>query len=249
MNYQEDLAERSYAEVREAANTVTDSEGYAATTAYDAFDRPTSVTYPDSTTDLTTYKNLDVVKTTDRQGRSTTRTYDAIRELLSTTDPQGRTTSYTWCTCGGLATLTDASNHTTTWGLDIQGRVTSKTYADSSVISYAYETNESRLHTMTDANGSVATYSYNVDNTLNTVSYAPGTGIAATPGVGFTYDTVYNRVTAMVEGTGGTGAARSARVVRQSRPIATSVCTSAWESSRDFGVARVRVDKGCMSPF
>jgi RHS repeat-associated protein len=186
-------------------HTVTDSEGYTVTTSYDNLDRPTTVTYPDSTTDLTAYRNLDVASTTDRQGHSTTRTYDAIRELLSTTDPQGRTTSYTWCTCGGLATLTDPNGKVTTWNLDIQGRVTGKVYADSSTITYAYAANTSRLYTMTDANGSVATYTYNLDNTLNTVAYAPGTGIAATPGVGFTYDTVYNRVTAMVEGTGGTG--------------------------------------------
>ena len=198
-------ATTSYTYSNGCVHTVTDSEGYVITTAYDAFDRPTTVTYPDSTTDVTTYKNLDVVKTTDRQGRSTTKTYDAIRELLSTTDPQGRTTSYTWCTCGGLSTLTDANGKVTTWNLDIQGRVTSKVYADSSTITYAYAANTSRLYTMTDANGNVATYTYNLDNTLNTVSYSPGTGIAATPGVGFVYDTVYNRVLQMVEGTGGTG--------------------------------------------
>ena len=104
--------------------------------------------------------------TIDRQGRVTRNTYDAIRELLSTTDPLNRTTQYSWCTCGGLSTLTDARSNVTTWGLDLQGRVTSKTYADGSAISYSYETNMSRLHSMTDANGNKATYSYNNDNHL-----------------------------------------------------------------------------------
>jgi YD repeat-containing protein len=150
------------------------------------------------------YRKLDVDHTIDRQGRVTSNTYDAIRELLSTTDPLGRTTKYSWCTCGGLSTLTDANGNVTTWGLDEQGRVTSKTYADSSAINYVYESNLSRLHTMTDARGSVATYSYNADNTLAGTVYSPGTGVATTPNVSFTYDSVYNRVLTMADGTGTT---------------------------------------------
>lgn len=185
-------------------STVTDSEGYVVTTAYDNLDRPVTVTYPDSTTDQTVYKALDVIKTTDRQGRSTRNRYDAIRELLQTTDPLGRTTKYSWCTCGGLSTLTDANGNVTTWGLDLQGRVTGKTYADSSAIAYTYETNTSRLHQMTDAVGNVAVYAYNTDNTLSGTTYTPASGVASTPNVSFTYDTPYNRVLTMVDGTGTT---------------------------------------------
>jgi len=145
--------------------TVTDSEGYVLTMAYDNLDRPVSTTYPgtptttpvDTKTDITVYNKLDVAQTVDRQGRTSYRYYDAIRELVQTTDPLGRGTWYTWCSCGGLSTLTDANGKVTTWGLDRQGRVTSKTYADTSAISYVYETNTSRLHTMTDAKGNVAT--------------------------------------------------------------------------------------------
>jgi len=188
----------------ERTHTVTDSEGYTLTMVYDNLDRPASTTYPDGTTDQTFYNKLDVDHMIDRQGRVTKNTYDAIRELLSTTDPMGRTTQYSWCTCGGLSTLTDANGNVTTWGLDLQGRVTSKTYADASAINYVYETNTSRLHTMTDAVGNVATYSYNVDNTLSGTTYAPATGVATTPNVSFSYDSVYNRVTGMTDGTGTT---------------------------------------------
>ncbi len=57
-------------------HTVTDSEGYVVTTAYDNLDRPTTVTYPgtptgaDTKTDVTVYHNLDVAQTIDRQGRT-----------------------------------------------------------------------------------------------------------------------------------------------------------------------------------
>jgi RHS repeat-associated protein len=185
-------------------HTITDSEGYVLTMTYDASDRPTLTTYPDGTTDQTVYKNLDVDHTIDRQGRVTSYQYDPIRELLQTTDPLGRTTKYTWCTCGGLSTLTDANGNVTTWNLDIMGRVTGKVYADSSQITYTYESSTSRLHGMTDAVGNSSVYSYNLDNTLNGTTYTPASGVAATPNVSFTYDPVYNRVTGMTDGTGTT---------------------------------------------
>jgi RHS repeat-associated protein len=219
-------------------HTVTDSEGYTVTTAYDNFDRPTVTTYPDGTTDQTFYKNLDVAEQIDRQGRTTTNQYDPIRELLQTTDPLGRTTKYTWCTCGGLSTLTDANGNVTTWGLDMQGRVTGKTYADGSQTTYVYESNEGRLHRMTDAMGNNAVYSYNLDNTLGGTAYTPASGVATTPNVSFTYDPVYNRVTGMTDGTGTTGYSYNAitgsvttgagRLAGVSVPIAGSTATIAY---------------------
>ncbi len=184
--------------------SVTDSEGYVIKTAYDNIDRPTLTTYPDGTTDQIFYKNLDVDHSIDRQLRVTSNTYDAIRELLTTTDPLGRTVKYSWCTCGGLSTLTDANGNVTTWNLDLQGRVTGKVYADSSQITYTYENNLSRLHAMTDANGNGATYAYNIDNTLAGTAYTSGPASSSTPNVSFTYDTPYNRVLTMVDGTGKT---------------------------------------------
>jgi RHS repeat-associated protein len=216
--------------------TVTDSEGYVITNAYDAADRPTVTTYPDGTTDQTIYKNLDVAKTIDRQGRAAYNYYDAIRELIQTTDSLGRTTKYTWCTCGGLSTLTDANGHVTTWNLDIMGRVTGKVYADASAIGYTYETNTSRLHQMTDARGNVAVYSYNVDNTLSGTAYTPASGVSSTPNVSFTYDTPYNRVLTMADGTGTTtysyhpinAALGAGRLASVSVPIAGSPAIIAY---------------------
>jgi len=187
------------------------SNPYTLNFAYDYLDRQTTTTYPDSTTDQTVYGTptsawpLDVDHVIDRQGRTTNFTYDAIREKLTATDPKSQVTTYTWCTCGGLASLKDANNHTTTWSRDLQGRATAKIYADSTQITYNYEAATSRLASMGDANGNSAAYTYNLDNTLASTAYTSGTGISATPSVSFTYDTAYNRVLQMVEGTGGTG--------------------------------------------
>ena len=214
-------------------DTITDSEGYVVHQSYDNLDRLTAITYPDSTSDQTVYNRLDVARKIDRQGRITMNQYDAIGELLQTTDPLGRTTKYTWCTCGGLATLTDANGNVTTWSLDLQGRATAKTYADTSAISYAYESNTSRLHAMTDARSNTATYAYNLDNTLASTTWTPTA--SPDPSVSFGYDTVYNRVTSMTDSTGTTtygynpitstatlGAGRLASV---SVPIASSTAT------------------------
>lgn len=181
------------------------------------------------------YVNLDVARQIDRQGRITSNQYDAIRELIQTTDPLGRTTKYTWCTCGGLSTLTDANGNVTTWNLDTLGRVTGKVYADSSQITYTYESSTSRLHQMTDALGSTSTYAYNLDNTLAGTTYVPASGVSATPNVSFGYDPVYNRVTYMADGTGtttysyapitGTVTTGAGRLSSVSVPIASSTGT------------------------
>jgi RHS repeat-associated protein len=184
--------------------TVTDSEGYVVTMSYDNNDRPVATTYPDGTSDQTVYDRLDVSQAIDRQGRVTRNRYDGIRELLQTTDPLGRTMKYSWCTCGGLSTLTDANGDVTTWNLDEQGRVTGKVYPDSSQLSYVYESNSSRLHSVTDVRGDTAVYAYNADDTLASTTYTAVSGVAATPNVSFTYDSVYNRVTGMADGTGTT---------------------------------------------
>lgn len=191
--------------------SVMDGEGYTIQIFYDHLDRRTSVQYLDGTTDQTFYHDLDIDHTIDRQGHTTNHTYDAIRELVQTSDPMGQTTKYSWCTCGGLATMTDSNGNVTTWNRDLEGRVTSKIYADSSAIVYVYETNTSRVHTMTDhlhtitdTGGNLTTYSYNSDDTLKGTTYVPASGVTATPNVSFSYDSIYNRITTMTDGTGST---------------------------------------------
>ena len=58
--------------------TRTDSEGYAIAYTYDAFDRVTRETYPDTTHRDSVYDKLDRVSMTDRLGRGTLYTYDAL---------------------------------------------------------------------------------------------------------------------------------------------------------------------------
>lgn len=189
--------------------TVTDSDGYAVTTSYDNIDRPMTITYPDTTTRQFRYNDnvtgamlLDLTGIKDRRGRWTYKYYNGNRKIIKITDPLGRNTLFDWCMCGALNSITDGNSHVTTFVRDVQGRVTSKTFADTKSITYTYEASISRLKSMTDAKNQTTSYQYFADNDLKQISYTNAQ--IATPTVNFTYDPNYNRIATMVDGTGTT---------------------------------------------
>jgi RHS repeat-associated protein len=187
--------------------TVTDSEGYTVITDYDVFNRPTVITYPDGTTTQNIYDRLDLAQQIDRRGRVTQYRYNSLRQLVLVIDPMERNTAYDWCGCGALLSLTDPARNTTYWTYDLQGRKTAKIYPDQTSESYTYEATTSRLKSVTDAKSQVTNYKYNLDNSLNQVSYTDTSGhplVPATPTVSYTYDPNYLRVTSMTDGIGTT---------------------------------------------
>jgi RHS repeat-associated protein len=182
--------------------TTTDSDGYTITTDYDAFDRQTQVTYPDSTYEETIYRYLDAEQRRDRLGRWTRYAYDATRRLTSGRDPLGRVVTQEWCTCGSLEGLVDANGSRTRWERDVQGRVTAEVRANGATTQYLYETTTSRLKRFTDAKDQKTNYAYYLDDSVQQITYADA--VLATPSVSFTYDSVYGRVATMVDGIGTT---------------------------------------------
>ena len=218
--------------------TLTDTEGYTLTVDYDALDRVMKLTFPDNTTEQFVYDRLDLAASSDRLGRWTTNTYNALRQLTQVQDPLNRITSYSWCKCGSPNSLTDPMGRTTTWQYDLQGRKTSKTYVDGSTVTYIYENSTSRLKTRIDEKLQQTSYSYFADNTLAQISYA--NALVPTPSVSFTYDPDYRRVSTMQDGIGTTvysynpitaspilGAGRLASV---SGPLPNSVATYFYDS-------------------
>jgi RHS repeat-associated protein len=117
-------------------------------------------------------------------------------------DALGRRTHFDYCSCGNLSSITDPLRRVTTWLHDVQGRVTTKVYPDNTQISYNYETNSSRLSSVTDAKNQTTLYQYFIDNNLKQVSYT--NAAITTPSVSYTYDTNYNRVLTMTDGIGTT---------------------------------------------
>ena len=204
--------------------TLTDSDGYTVTTDYDNFDRPTQLTYPDGTNQQFQYSQdfgqglvtiLDLTKSKDRRGLWTTRHYNANRQMDSITDPLNRTTQFGWCSCGSLTTITDPRNQVTTFNRDLEGRVYQKVFADNTAINYLYDGQtaanavgaSSRLKSSTDAKNQKTNYSYFADDNIQQITYTNTSGqplSPPTPSVSFTYDSNYNRVKTIIDGTGTT---------------------------------------------
>ena len=200
--------------------TRTDSEGYRLKYGYDNLDRVTSVTYPDGTTDLYDYSfqsgilagkpSLDLRKHTDRLGRITTYEYDADRRLTSVTEPleeaTTRTTSYTYYEDGTLQSITDSNGNVTHWDIDAESRPISKTYgygsSSAETETYAYEATNSRMHSVTDAQGQIKTFTYGHDNRITGITYT--NAVNTTPDVSLTWDQYFPRLISMMDGTGTT---------------------------------------------
>ena len=180
--------------------SVTDRDGYTTRTEYDALDRPTKVTFPDSTHKQFIYDKLDLGKSRDRRGRWSQYFHNPVREMTAVRDALGRTTSMEWCGCGNLESMSDPEGRTTRWRRDIQGRLTEKEYADGRKILYSYQSSTSLLRTLTDAKAQVKNFQYFKDGGLKAVSYTIAQ--ISTPTVSYAYDSVYARVRSMTDGVG-----------------------------------------------
>jgi RHS repeat-associated protein len=180
----------------------TDSEGHSLSFAYDNFDRIVQITYPDGTQQTANWDKLDLASVTDRQGRTTQYSHDAVRNLIATIDPLNRKIQYGYYPNQTLKSLTDANGNLTTWSRDLQSRVTTKQFADGRKDTLAYESTTSRLKSVTDALGQTKRYTYAKDNRPTKLEYL--NAVNATPIVSLSYDTWFPRLTAMTDGTGTT---------------------------------------------
>ena len=204
--------------------TVTDSDGYIVTTDYDNLDRPLTISYPDGTNQQLHYSQdfgqglqtiLELTRSKDRRGLWTTRHYNANRQMDSITDPLGRVTQYGWCACGSLTSITDPKNQITTFNRDLEGRVYQKVFVDNTTLNYLYDGQTAantagasgRLKSSTDAKNQRTNYLYFADDNIQQITYTDINGqplSPATPSVNYTYDSSYNRIRTMVDGTGTT---------------------------------------------
>jgi RHS repeat-associated protein len=183
-------------------HSITGLDSLTISKDYDGLNRPTLISYPDSTFEQIVYDRLDDVHHKDRIGRWSHTIYDSLDRPTVMIDPLGRITQYLWCACGQLAAIVDPLKHVTSWERDVQGRTISKTYDDGKGMSYKYEATTSRLTQATDAKGQNTNYSYYLDNDLKKIDYT--NAVIATPSVSYTYDVNYNRISSMLDGTGVT---------------------------------------------
>lgn len=214
--------------------TYTDSEGWTATYDYDAADRVTRITYPDGTTDTYAYDKLDLASYRDRQGRAWIYTRDANRRLTAVTDPSGQQTLYGYNRAGRLTSQTDPKSNVTSWSYDVQNRLVGKQYADTSTITYTYETTTSRLKSVTDALGQTKQFSYAKDDRLTGIAYL--NAVNPTPNVSFAYDDYFPRRVSMTDGNGTTqyryvpvGSLGALKLQQEVGALPTSAITYAYD--------------------
>jgi RHS repeat-associated protein len=127
--------------------------------SYDLDERQISMQYPDSSTESYTYDPVGNLLTyTTRAGKVQTLTYDS----------RNRSTGYSW---------NDGVTPSVTEAYDNGSRLTSASNSNSA-LSYTYDHDNELLteaQTVTGLSAKTATYAYNVDGTLNTLTYPDGT--------------------------------------------------------------------------
>jgi RHS repeat-associated protein len=155
---------------------------------FDALNRVTSVTDPNSNAKTYTYdESSNVLTVTDALTHKTTFTYDELGQRLTMVDPAAKTTTWGWNLSGRLLTLKDANNNLTQYGYDKIGRLTSIVYPDLKSESRSYN-GDGTVATATDPNGSVATFTYDPDDQVKRVDYTKGTGVVGLTFESFVYD-------------------------------------------------------------
>src|SRR5262249_39022950 len=102
------------------------------------------------------------------------------------------TTAYSYFENGTPKSLTDPNGNLTRWTIDIQGRVTSKSFADNSQMTFNYENTTSRLVSVTDALNQTRRYGYTLDGRLASVAYLNAAN--STPSVAYFYDAYFPRL-------------------------------------------------------
>ncbi len=121
------------------------------------------------------------------------------------------------------------------WSYDVEGRLTTKQYADSSTVSYTYENTTSRLKSALDALGQTKQFAYAEDDRLTGFTYL--NAVNPTPNVVFAYDPYFPRLASMTDGNGTTqysyasvGSPGALQLQQEASPLPNSAITYAHDS-------------------
>ncbi len=160
-------------------STWTDPNGLTRTFTWDNLERLTNVAYPDGTTLVNTYTNLNIASQKDRLNHSWTAHYDSMGRRTSFTDRNGNTTSFSYCGCGSLESITDPQMNTLVYGRDYANRITSATYDSTFIRNFTRDSLGRIVH---ETNNSLQSFSYSYDNLdrVSQVTTPQGTLFAAT---------------------------------------------------------------------
>jgi RHS repeat-associated protein len=197
--------------------TATDPAGKKRTGTSDGLGRLTQVTEdPSGFGYVTTYSYdalSDLTGVTQNGSRQRSYVYDSLSRLTSETNPESGTTNYYYTLSGaicGVAQLcqrTDARNVTTTYAYDVLGRLTAKSYSDSTpYVSFGYDESSIWGATLLNAKGrlthtSIASTAYSafsydsMGRTVNEWQWTPynwNTNVSGSWPTTYSYDLVGN---------------------------------------------------------
>jgi RHS repeat-associated protein len=102
----------------------------------------------------------ELLSESDRNGYTTTLTYNSGGELTAVTDPEGRSLSFAYTSAGQIASVTDPAGRTESFTYDAAGDLVSATDPAGGTWTFTYNPDHLML-TMTDPNGGTTTNTYN----------------------------------------------------------------------------------------
>lgn len=143
----------------------------------------------DSTSESFTWnERANKTGATDRNGHTTTMTYDTNGNLLTKTDPLGNTTTYTYePNYNNIQTIIGPNGNITTFNYDSLGNVLSIIDPLGNTTTFQYDAH-GQMTSKTDANGNTTTYEYDGYGNLTKMTNSLGHVIL------YTYDALGNRL-------------------------------------------------------
>ncbi len=163
------------------------TDGSTCMTTYDGLDRPKKQTQPDGNA-LTWSYSGNVTTSTDEANHSWQRTSNAFGQLTNVVEPGNLQTSYSYDGLGNLSNVTQTGvsgeiPRTHSFSYDSLSRLTSAANPETGTINYSYDPNGNLL-TKTDARGVTTSYSYDA---LNRVTNKQSAGASGVPGFNYVY--------------------------------------------------------------
>jgi RHS repeat-associated protein len=178
--------------------THTDPTGLTLAYTYNRLNQVLRIDYPDGLSQSYAYSTCCpglIDSLTDRAGRLTQFSYDALKRLTQIINPESGATRLAYDPNGNQIAQTDPNGNRTSFSYDPDNRLSRKSYADGKGYSLGYD-QAGLLTTRTNARGVVATYSYDANNNRLTTVYSDGLG-----GVTNVYD-AFNRLVASTDEAG-----------------------------------------------
>src|SRR5882724_995007 len=176
----------------------TDYNGAATNYSYDALNRLTTISYPDTSSATYGYDVVSKLTTATNQNGTITIAYDNRSRVSSVTDVFGQVVSYSYDANSNRTQLNLNAAISATYQYDVLNRLTQLTDGGSLNTTFVYDATN-KVTSRTLPNGILSTYQYDDVNRLTRLTHAKGANTLAD----FQYQfNAVNNITQMIDSTG-----------------------------------------------